>query len=89
MYEDRVPQGNNLNSSFRNTGERSVKADVHGFCCSYPALASCVLRKGQLTNAVEKVTWLEENKLLMFSKATLSLFKVIKNTSHSSQSVLC
>lgn len=56
MYEDGVPQGNNLNSSFRNTGEGSVKAEMHSFCYAYAALASCVLLKGQLTNAVEKVT---------------------------------
>jgi len=33
-----------------------MKTEVHSFCYSYPALASCVLLKGQLTNVVEKVT---------------------------------
>lgn len=87
IYEDGVPQGNGLNSSFRNTGEGSVKAEVHSWYCAYPAPASCILLKGQLTN-VEKVTGPKENKLLMFSKATLSLFSVIKNTPCFSQSVL-
>lgn len=88
IYEHGVPRGNGLNSSFRSTGEGSVKAEVHSWYCAYPAPASCILLKGQLTN-VEKVTGPKENKLLMFSKATLSLFSVIKNTPCFSQSVLC
>lgn len=66
----------------------AVKAEVHSLYCVYPIPASCILLKGQLTN-VEKVTGLKENKLLMFSKATLYVFSVIKNTPCSSQSVLC
>lgn len=73
IYEDGVPQGNGFNSSFRNTGKGSVKAEVNIFYCAYPAPTSSILLKGQLTN-MEKVTGLKENQLLMFSKATLSLF---------------
>lgn len=71
IYVDGVPRGNGLKSSFRNT-EESVKAEVHSFYCAYPAPASSIFLKGQLTN-VEKVAGLKENTLLMFPKATLSL----------------
>lgn len=65
-----------------------MKAEVHSFYCAYPAPASSILLKDQLTN-VENASGIKENTLLMFSKATLSLFLVIENTPCSFQSVLC
>lgn len=46
IYEAGVPPGNGLNSFFRNTGEESVKAEVHNFYWAYPAPASSSLLKG-------------------------------------------
>lgn len=64
-YADRVPPGNNLNSSYGSTGEGSVKAVVWFLLVSVlPAQYLCHMsfQKGQLTNAVEKMTSVKQKQ---------------------------